>query len=180
MFKLTPPVEGIISQALESFAARIERRLIPRGPQQLPYLYRAFLEGKQAPDGEPGLFLHKFVSDDAEAQLHNHPWQWSASFILMGSYRECRGEIIKKHDDGDIELKKIEPQTYETGDINFIRQNDFHRVDLQSDHVWTLFLHGPRVDDWSFVPEKYGEKLQPHVVTKRTFDVRDKVGRAVK
>lgn len=183
MHSISPPLRNLISDALETFGARIERRLIPRGKEKLPYLYRNFLEGKQAPDGEPGLFLHKFVSSDQEGQLHNHPWQWSASFILVGAYKETRANIGAKEGDQILLTGQWKKRQFNAGDINFIRKDDFHRVDIVpsvADHVWTLFLHGPRVDNWSFVPEEYDALVTPRIVTKRTFDIRDKVTQANK
>jgi len=174
------PLAKAISEALEKFAARGERRLIPRGKDQIAYLYRNFLEGKPAPDGEPGLLLHKFVASDTFEQLHNHPWTWSVSFILEGSYRETREVIQTRQGNGKILLRRQWQRDFKPGDHNYIARNDFHRVDLISNHVWTLFLHGPREGDWSFVPENYGEFVIPRMVTKRTFDVREKVDKAVR
>ena len=43
--------------------------------------------------------------------------------------------------------------------LNFIRANDFHRVELRGRTAQTLFLAGPRTQDWGFLDPKTGEYL---------------------
>lgn len=183
MAKLTLPLQRHINEALETFSShhtghdgKSLRRLIPRN--KLPYLYRNFLAGKETPDDQPGLLLHKFVSSDAKDELHNHPWRWAVSFILTGSYRETRSNPMR----GDyMKHKQVllgPPQTddFSAGDHNFIGADTFHSVQLLSEEVWTLFLHGPRIQHWAFVPAIHDGTLQTmRVIKTRTFNARKAV-----
>lgn len=186
--KLSAPFAAMVSKALENFASRGDRRLIPRGKKgaesEIPYLYRNFLEGKQAEDSQPGLFLHKFVSSDKEGQLHNHPWKWSVSFILVGRYRETRTTVhkwSKNPTNGKLEIVRFHNPIHrelQAGEVNHISDSDFHRVEILSPHVWTLFLHGPRTGQWGFATENYKRPVKMKFVHKRTYDAQKKVSHA--
>lgn len=85
------------------------------------------------------LYLHRFHRSDDDAALHNHPWEWAVSFVLSGGYTEERRE-------GDKVIRRIvRPFSF-----NFIRGEDFHRVDLVDHDAWSLFLVGRKVDTWYF------------------------------
>ena len=93
------------------------------------------------------LFLHCFHSSDDEGELHNHPWVWAASLILWGVYREERpnGYLL-----------------FWPGLVNVIKADDYHRVDLRTDRVWSLFLAGPRIDrPWGFINRETGRVRSP-------------------
>lgn len=103
-------------------------------------------ENDEQPEGERIVkqlapFLHFFHRGDDDYALHNHPWVWGLSFILTGGYMEERrvGNTV-------IRMKR-KPLTF-----NFLKANDFHRVELLDPRAgcWTLFLAGPRCQDWSF------------------------------
>lgn len=169
---ISPPLEKTIDEALEKFAERLPMRsLIPR--DGLPYLYRNFLEGKDTPDGEPGLFLHKFVSSDDSSKVHCHPWTWAVSYILAGSYRETRmrraPNVFKRKTD-KVTLLPPEINSFETGQINFISSDVFHSVEIRSQNVWTLFLHGPREHRWGFLDAISGREQKISYVNTRTKD----------
>lgn len=105
-----------------------------------PYLSRWYLIGNPTREDRPfAIYLHKFHRGDDEPELHNHPWRWAVSLILSGGYVEERrvGSGVQAH--------VVLP-----GTINFIRANDFHRVDLRDQDAWTLFLVGPKIQDWGF------------------------------
>ena len=58
---------------------------------------------------------------------------------------------------------------------NIIKANTFHRVELLTPEVWTLFIHGPRVQPWGFVKEgSYGVPLEMRVVHGKTSEARPK------
>lgn len=84
------------------------------------------------------IYLHRFYRSDEDLELHSHPWEWSFSIILRGGYVETR-------EDGQ--------RTYLPGSFNFIRKDDFHRVELlnETDGAWTLFVAGPEIDTWYFM-----------------------------
>lgn len=92
-------------------------------------------------------YLHRFVASDPDRGLHNHPWRWAISFILLGEYLEIlegRYKIIRW--------------------FNFITGDKFHRVKLshylsgQEKEVWTLFIHPNNYSkDWGFMrPDAQG------------------------
>lgn len=112
-----------------------------------PYLERYFLfrlPGLQA-------YIHRFVASDPDRGLHDHPWGWSLSLVLVGGYREIRAIDIALNDDLTHSVR-AEERRLKPWRINFIRSTDFHRVLLDPDQeAWTLFLHGPRNKDWGFM-----------------------------
>lgn len=100
------------------------------------------------------LYLHKFHRGDDDLALHNHPWKWAISFILAGGYKEERRIEEKRM------LYKVHRVVYsfvEPLSFNFLRGNDFHRVELLEKDAWTLFLVGPRVQGWGFWDRHTGE-----------------------
>lgn len=101
------------------------------------------------------LHLHHFYRSDADRELHNHPFEWSLSLILTGGYREERRVTrMNGYTTYFVQVRKILPFRF-----NFIRAGDFHRVDLldEENGCWTLFLTGPRVQDWGFWNRNSGE-----------------------
>lgn len=53
---------------------------------------------------------------------------------------------MEEYKDGiRVKTKHLSP-----GRINIIRDSFFHRVDLLSPKVWTLFISGPKIKSWGF------------------------------
>ena len=108
-----------------------------------------------------GVHLHKFLRDDEDRALHDHPW-WFISFLFKGRY----DEIIS--DDGTKAIYRNAPS------IVFRAAEHRHRVvlpiiitDIEFKHdengigeiasttetrqpAWTLVITGPRVREWGF------------------------------
>lgn len=90
--------------------------------------------------------IHRFLRSDPDG-LHDHPWGWSRSFVLVNSYWEQRRDRTR--------LRKAGSTYGMTGDT-------FHRVIvLPNGEAWTLFIHGPYVKHWGFlepvsVTDEYG------------------------
>lgn len=144
---------------LEKLASLLpEPRVIYDRMGSTPYLSRWYLLGAPRPSDPdlPGnlldsttsiwqrlpvnLFLHRFHRGDDDGALHNHPWPWAVSFVLAHGYSEERrvGDTVIR--------RRVYPFTF-----NFIRGEDYHRVDLIDDQqAWTLFLVGPKTDTWYF------------------------------
>src|SRR4051812_13096994 len=58
------------------------------------YLTRWSLrEQKLSGGGGWRMYLHRFWAGDLE--LHDHPWKWSFSLILWGSYTETYADLIE-------------------------------------------------------------------------------------
>lgn len=100
------------------------------------------------------VYLHQFLRSDDDRALHDHPWLFNASWLLMGAYIE---HTIKA---GGICVRTFR----ETGSFKFRWGAAPHRIELLTiaDFVtslpvnrrpiscWTLFITGPRVREWGF------------------------------
>lgn len=122
------------------------------GPAGEPYLERYFLFRV------PGLatfYLHRFVADDPDRGLHDHPWLRSWAVVLTAGYDEYRLDTMPRgrvthvpHQD----LVRISKRAVRAGTVSRIRGDTFHRVVLRDDRpAWTLFVHGRRVKGWGFM-----------------------------
>lgn len=108
------------------------------------YLHRWYIVRNY---GEYNVYLHKFLRDDVDDALHDHPWP-SASIILSGQYLEIMedGEHVRK-----------------TGEVIFRDAETAHRIVLTDGHVYTLFITGKKVRPWGFHCEdgwKYWEDFE--------------------
>jgi hypothetical protein len=94
------------------------------------------------------IFLHHSHSSDLDkgekelGLLHSHPWRKSFGLILVNGYAEER----LQHN-GNIIVKLVKPWA-----INFLSENDFHRVDLIAEDAWSIFFTSSRSEnlDWYF------------------------------
>jgi len=126
------------------------RHLI-EGPDHTPYLLRTYLTPKRSGDSWwPGIFLHRFFRSDADRWPHNHPWGSSVSLILTNGYVENRW---------DFKLKAFRKILRRPLRLNFIKANDFHRVDLIDieNGCWTLFFAFKRAQNWGFLDLEKGD-----------------------
>lgn len=101
-------------------------------------------------------YLHRFVADDPDRGLHDHPWGWSCSLVLAGGYHERRAFNL------DEPQPYLSTRTVRPWQFNVIRGDDWHRILLIRDHgkpihAWSLFAHGPRRKGWGFVNYRGGE-----------------------
>ena len=100
------------------------------------------------------IYLHHFHSSDTdiapsgEFYFHSHPWPWSVSIILVGGYKEIR--LVWNND-----LKKygFYEKIYRFGNLNFLNDKIFHRVELLENDAWSLFFTGWRSKNrnWGFM-----------------------------
>lgn len=93
------------------------------------------------------VFLHHFHRPDGDRNLHNHPWTWAASAILCGSYDEER--LVAPELDGNLATDVRRVRWF-----NWLTDQDYHAVKKLHGDVWTLFVTGPRVQDWGFLTDK--------------------------
>lgn len=109
-------------------------RLINDGDR--PYLERYFV----ARAFGVTVYLHRFVGDDPDRGLHDHPWSWALSLILAGYYYEERRGY------GGVTLRPVRW-------VNLLAGDSFHRVLLPAGkrEAWTLFVHGAYAKDWGFL-----------------------------
>ena len=141
--------------ALETDPKLYQCKLIRRGEDQLPYLYRYYVGGD--PGDGSSVYIHRMVGSDPDPMLHSHPWDTSTSFVIAGRYVEQRQNGF---------VRVLEP-----GDSNVIHGSDFHRVLIEpGSEAWTLFFHGPRSKTWGFFDERTGEFYEVKVRLKDQSD----------
>lgn len=96
------------------------------------------------------LYLHRFLRDDDDRALHDHPWA-SASLLIAGSYVEVTPWPDKPYAPGWGVRRGNQAWRYLPGDLIFRSATHAHRIELLSaHHCVTLFATGPRVRDWGF------------------------------
>jgi hypothetical protein len=96
----------------------------------------------------PGIFqiaIHRFWKSDDDGGLHDHPWLFWGSYILEGGYREHLP-------DGTVAWRR-------PGHFRLRHGWQRHRIELpyEGAEVWTLFIMGPKVRAWGFIPDSTGQ-----------------------
>jgi hypothetical protein len=132
-------------------------RALPGGGTT-PYLdrYSARSQGKSGTN-EWRAYLHHFLSPDDEGH-HNHPFVWSLSIVLRGSYTE---EVLEP---GERPHWPFRVRARRVRWFNFIRANKYHRIVAlhpspgapPDSGVWTLFFAGPLAKDAAGQPRGWG------------------------
>ena len=85
----------------------------------------------------PTVFIHCIRRADHDPDLHNHPW-WARALILSGGYFEQR--------DSHLYTRLVVP-----GMVVRLDPDTFHRIDaLLGPESWSLFIHGPKTQEWGF------------------------------
>jgi hypothetical protein len=123
------------------------------GTDESPYLLRWYLWPRS---WGWRLYLHKFLRDDDDRALHDHPW-WFWSFIVKGGYDE-----VVPHSSRPASLApgvnwplfaQVRRRRFS---LAFRRAEHRHRVVLHRDAAgrpvpcWTLVLTGRRTRTWGF------------------------------
>lgn len=116
-----------------------------------PYLFRWYVLPRNP---WLNLYLHKFVRDDEDRALHDHPW-WFVSLILRGGYVEhywgrflngTWGEHFRVAKPGSIIRR---PATHQHR-VVLNRGSSSGENPGQPLPAWTLFLTGPKFREWGF------------------------------
>lgn len=101
----------------------------------------------------PNLYVHQMHAPDLDPSLHDHPWPWAVSFIMLGGYVEERNVETPAC------LFQLSKWRGAPG-LNFLSGSTFHRIAALSEHTstWTLFLAGPRAGrkQWGYIVEGAG------------------------
>ena len=115
-----------------------------------PYLTRVLLP--RIPFFNIRPMLHKFHRPDGDRALHNHPWKWACSVVLAGSYVEERllPDEAQLYRAAGLELGPA-VETRHVRWWNVLTDADFHRITELKGAVYTLFISGPRVQEWGFM-----------------------------
>jgi hypothetical protein len=112
------------------------------------------------------VYLHRFFSADSE--LHNHPWHWSFSIVLWGSYTERYCDASP----APAPAPRIRERRVRW--FNWIGRERFHQITELHPRLGvgsiTLFVSGPpHGKSWGFwVP---GRGVVPHLRRKRERDL---------
>lgn len=138
-------LERLVTKLLKRVVARLPFRTIETDGR--PYLTRWYVwppGPRSGPDDDGvtpksplAIFIHFFHRGDDDRDQHNHPWARSISLVLVGGYREERGDTVRV----------VKPWS-----LNVIGKNDFHRVDLLEPKkgCWSIFIAGTNVQSWGF------------------------------
>ena len=105
------------------------------------------------------VYLHKFIRDDEDRALHDHPFLFSISCLVLGSYYEVTMNA------GGVRKRTM----YSAGSVRLIGPWKAHRIELTTSVVerslgggqvlwnrpkripcWSLFITGPKVRTWGF------------------------------
>ncbi len=139
---------SIARRLLEYVATKLPPPRVIRGDDGTPYLSKYLLLGRFRDRAGVKLHLHRFHRGDADRELHNHPWKWALSLILAGGYRETYLDLIEV---AGRTSRRVRHREVRPGDLNAIRPDTFHRVELLDGECWTLFLTGDVVQSWGFL-----------------------------
>lgn len=132
----------MIARILMAISGQLPCRII--SDAGVPYLERYYL----CTVFGTRFYLHRFVGSDPDRGLHDHPWRWAFSIILLGWY----------HEQTRSGLRSVRWFNWLTGDT-------FHRVLLPHgvSSVWTIFFHRAKCSKrWGFLRE--ARLLDPSVM----------------
>jgi hypothetical protein len=111
------------------FIFKLDKAVHPNGDAK--HLHEMTLWEKFIHLALPKLYIHKFLKDDYDEAMHNHPAR-SISFLFHGQYKEF--------------TEKREPKVFSAPAIIFRNATDYHRVELiDSEPAYTLFFFLPRI-----------------------------------
>lgn len=101
------------------------------GGQDAPYMLRWYVIPRNR---FLSIYLHKFLRDDDDRALHDHPWNF-LSIMFSGAYDEHTPDGV---------IKRTSPS------IAYRPASHRHRVVLRSKHCWTLVIRGNVIREWGF------------------------------
>lgn len=118
----------MLNRILYRIASRLPARMISDNGR--PYLERYFVASGLGVT----VYLHRFVDSDPARGLHDHPWPWAFSVLLLGHYWELTRQ-------GGRRVRWF----------NWLAGDSFHMVVIDRP-VWSLFVHrSKRTKGWGFL-----------------------------
>lgn len=137
-----------MKRILYNLTARLRCRLIHRSESER-YLERYWLGSLLGCTA----YLHRFVAEDADEWVHDHPWRWSLAIVLTGHYTEERLRWWSPETGWHSKTRKIGGWRR----LNCIGPATFHRITRTRPETWTLFIHGPRIQGkgWGFLEAEH-------------------------
>lgn len=150
-------IEAIISQAKAGSYFPIKT------PDGGVYMDRQWIiERDQSPLGW-GARIHRIMRSDEDRHLHDHPWH-NVSVILEGGYIELMPndtmvlDALPEPMRSQVRDKAGEPLiaiVRKPGDVIYREDVTRHRLIIpNSGHATSLFLVGPKTQEWGFYTEK--------------------------
>jgi hypothetical protein len=129
------------------------------------YLCRYYLFGRLVKHNYPhargfltwmskSYYIHRFLKSDQDRALHNHPWEFR-SVVLCGAYRE-------EYRTGTPGAYRVVSRVRRAGSVAKMGADHFHRVDLVTNDVWTLFITGKKIQTWGFWDRERGVFIPHH------------------
>lgn len=126
------------------------------GGRENPYLLRWYVIPRNPLFN---IYLHKFLRDDDDRALHDHPWA-SMSIVLRGKYME----FVPEFPQHSTRMDMLQIHIRRAGHVIFRRATHAHRIALfrrteylgEERHrvthlpAWTLFVTGWKVREWGF------------------------------
>lgn len=82
--------------------------------------------------------LNKIKAPDIEEWLHNHPYEFCWSLILNGGYTH---EFATLQPDGSLGPRAL--RSFRPGDVNFMPNGLFHRIQAVEPDTYTQIFFGP-------------------------------------
>lgn len=101
-------------------------------------------------DRDSNIFLHNVRHSDDDRAKHDHPW-WNITVVLAGSYLEVVPDLSRAETPymlvAAMPEKKIRRRA---GSIVFRRASAAHRLVIDGQDAWTLFITGRKSREWGF------------------------------
>lgn len=105
------------------------------GPKADPYLRRWWLIPRNR---WFNIYLHEIRKSDDDRALHDHPY-YNMSIVLRGGYTEMTPVGSRRRRAGSVVLRGARA---------------LHRLVIEGDPAWTIFVTGPRIRNWGFACPK--------------------------
>lgn len=107
------------------------------GGNEAPYLLRWFILPRN-----PwfNIYLHKFLRDDDDRALHDHPW-WFVSIMVKGGYVETTPKGVQVRSAPSVAYRPATAQHRVT-----LHKN----VDGSARPCWTIVITGRKQREWGF------------------------------
>lgn len=115
------------------------------GGRENPYMLRWFLLPRNR---WLNIYLHKFLRDDDDRALHDHPW-WFVSLVLSGSYLEYTESGVFFRQPWSIAFRRAEHR-HRVALLKCLRTDDPHLVLGECKPCWTLIVTGRKRRLWGF------------------------------
>ena len=114
-------------------------------------------------------YLHRFVGNDEERHVHDHPWAWAKAIILTGFYTE---EVVCALDLDKGWISKYVLRRW----YNDLGPGVFHRIVHPTPGTWTLFFHGKRIKSWGFLKKIEADADSTGVLYYQPYDTKQNAG----